>query len=309
MSRIYKNAIELIGNTPLVELNQIEKWKNINAKILAKVEFFNPAGSVKDRIGKAMIEDAEQKELINKDTVIIEPTSGNTGVGLALVCAIKGYKLILTMPDGMSIERIKILKAYGADVVLTPTLEGMNGAIKKAEELAKKYENSFLPQQFKNRANPEVHALTTAEEIWQDTDGKVDVFISGVGSGGTISGVAKVLKKRNPEVKIIAVEPFDSPVLSGGKPGPHKLQGIGAGFVPDTMDLTLVDEIITVKTDEAYELTRELGKKEGLLVGITAGAAVYAAIEVAKRKEFKGKNIVVVLPDTGQRYFSMSVFE
>ncbi len=309
MSRIYKNAIELIGNTPLVELNQIEKWKNINAKILAKVEFFNPAGSLKDRIGKAMIEDAEQKELINKDTVIIEPTSGNTGVGLALVCAIKGYKLILTMPDGMSIERIKILKAYGADVVLTPTLEGMNGAIKKAEELAKKYENSFLPQQFKNRANPEVHALTTAEEIWQDTDGKVDAFISGVGSGGTISGVAKVLKKRNPEVKIIAVEPFDSPVLSGGKPGPHKLQGIGAGFVPDTMDLTLVDEIITVKTDEAYELTRELGKKEGLLVGITAGAAVYAAIEVAKRKEFKGKNIVVILPDTGQRYFSMSVFE
>lgn len=309
MSRIFSNVTELIGNTPLVELTKYEKLKNLNAKILAKVEYFNPTGSVKDRIGYSMIADAEKKGVINKDTVVIEPTSGNTGVGLACVCSAKGYRLILTMPETMSIERRKLLRAYGAEVVLTPGPQGMKGAIEKAEQLAVEYKNSFVPQQFNNPSNPDYHEKTTGEEIWRDTDGKVDVFIAGVGTGGTLTGVARLLKKRNPDVKIVAVEPYDSPVLSGGKPGPHKLQGIGAGFVPKVMDLDLVDEIFRVKTEEAFETTRNLGKIEGLLVGITSGAATYAAIEIAKRPEFKGKNIVVILPDTGQRYLSTSVFE
>lgn len=309
MSRIFKNVTELIGNTPLVELSKYEDLEKLEAKILAKVEYFNPAGSVKDRIGYSMIADAEEKGLINKDTVIIEPTSGNTGVGLALVCSARGYKLILTMPETMSIERRKLLKAYGADLVLTPGPDGMKGAIKKAEELAVEHKNAFIPQQFKNPANPAYHEKTTAEEIWKDTDGNVDVFIAGVGTGGTLTGVAKVLKERNPKVKIIAVEPYDSPVLEGGKPGPHKLQGIGAGFVPDVLKLNLVDEVIAVKNEDAFAITKNLATVEGLLVGISSGAAVYAAIQVAKRPEFKGKNIVVVLPDTGQRYLSMGVFD
>ncbi|WP_026884505.1 cysteine synthase A [Clostridium akagii] len=309
MSKIYKNVTELIGKTPLIELTKFEEINKLSARVLAKVEYFNPAGSVKDRIGLAMIEDAEQKGLINKDTVIIEPTSGNTGVGLALVAVAKGYKLILTMPETMSIERRKLLIAYGAELVLTPGPDGMKGAINKAEELAKEYENAFIPQQFKNPSNPAYHEKTTAVEIWDDTDGNVDVFIAGVGTGGTLTGVAKVLKKNNPNVKIIAVEPSDSPVLEGGKPGPHKLQGIGAGFVPDVLNLDLVDEIISVSNENAFETTRNLARIEGLLVGISSGAAAYAAIEVAKRPEFKGKNIVVILPDTGQRYLSTTVFD
>lgn len=309
MSKIYKNVTELIGNTPLVELSKYEEIEKLEAKILAKVEYFNPAGSVKDRIGLAMIEDAEKKGLINKDTVIIEPTSGNTGVGLALVAVAKGYKLILTMPETMSIERRKLLKAYGAELVLTPGPDGMKGAIQKAEELAEEHKNAFIPQQFKNPSNPAYHEKTTAEEIWNDTDGNVDVFIAGVGTGGTLTGVAKVLKERNPKVKIIAVEPSDSPVLEGGKPGPHKLQGIGAGFVPDVLKMDLVDEILPVKNEDAFEVTKKLARVEGLLVGISSGAATYAAIQIAKRPEFKGKNIVVILPDTGQRYLSTPVFD
>lgn len=309
MSKIFSNITELIGNTPLVELTKYEKLKNVDAKILAKVEYFNPTGSIKDRIGYSMIVDAEEQGIINKDTIVIEPTSGNTGVGLAFVCSARGYRLILTMPDTMSQERRKLLKAYGAELVLTPGHEGMKGAIKKAEELAKEYKNSFIPQQFENPSNPKFHEKTTAQEIWKDTDGKVDVFIAGVGTGGTLTGVAKVLKEKNPNIKIVAVEPYDSPVLSGGKPGPHKLQGIGAGFVPKVMNLDLVDEIFKVKTDEAYETTRNLAKIEGLLVGITSGAATFTALEIAKRPEFKGKNIVVILPDTGQRYLSSNVFE
>ncbi|MDF2505118.1 MULTISPECIES: cysteine synthase A [Clostridium] len=309
MSKIFKNVTELIGNTPLVELSKYEALEKLGATVLAKVEYFNPAGSVKDRIGYSMIVDAEEKGLIDKDTVIIEPTSGNTGVGLALVCSARGYKLILTMPETMSIERRKLLKAYGADLVLTPGPDGMKGAIKKAEELAVEHKNAFIPQQFKNPANPAYHEKTTAEEIWKDTDGNVDVFIAGVGTGGTLTGVAKVLKERNPKVKIVAVEPADSPVLEGGKPGPHKLQGIGAGFVPDVLKIDLVDEIFPVKNDDAFAVTKKLATVEGLLVGISSGAAVYAAIEIAKRPEFKGKNIVVILPDTGQRYLSTTVFD
>ena len=309
MSKIYKNVTELIGNTPLIELTKIEEIQKLEAKVIAKVEFFNPAGSVKDRIGLAMIEDAEKKGLINKDTVIIEPTSGNTGVGLALASVAKGYKLILTMPETMSIERRKLLTAYGAELVLTPGPDGMKGAIKKAEELASQYDNAFIPQQFKNPSNPAYHEKTTAVEIWEDTDGKVDAFIAGVGTGGTLTGVAKLLKKKNPNVKIIAVEPSDSPVLEGGKPGPHKIQGIGAGFVPDVLDMDLVDEVIPVSNDNAYETTKKLARVEGLLVGISSGAATYAAIQVAKRPEFKGKNIVVILPDTGTRYLSTTVFD
>ncbi len=309
MSKIYKNVTELIGKTPLVELTKFEENQKLEGKILAKVEYFNPAGSVKDRIGLAMIEDAEKKGLINKDTVIIEPTSGNTGVGLALVAVAKGYKLILTMPETMSIERRKLLVAYGAELVLTPGPDGMKGAIQKAEELAGQYENAFIPQQFKNPSNPAYHEKTTAVEIWDDTDGKVDAFIAGVGTGGTLTGVARLLKKNNPKVKIIAVEPSDSPVLEGGKPGPHKLQGIGAGFVPDVLDMDLVDEIIPVSNENAFEITRNLARVEGLLVGISSGAAAYAAIQVAKRPEFKGKNIVVILPDTGTRYLSTTVFD
>ncbi len=309
MSKIYKNVTELIGNTPLIELTKFEEIQKLEAKVIAKVEFFNPAGSVKDRIGLAMIEDAEKKGLINKDTVIIEPTSGNTGVGLALASVAKGYKLILTMPETMSIERRKLLTAYGAELVLTPGPDGMKGAIKKAEELASQYDNAFIPQQFKNPSNPAYHEKTTAVEIWEDTDGKVDAFIAGVGTGGTLTGVAKLLKKKNPKVKIIAVEPSDSPILEGGKPGPHKIQGIGAGFLPDVLDMDLVDEVIPVSNDNAYETTKKLARVEGLLVGISSGAATYAAIQVAKRPEFKGKNIVVILPDTGTRYLSTTVFD
>lgn len=309
MSKIFSSVTELIGNTPLVELTKFEKLNNLDAKVLAKVEYFNPTGSIKDRIGYSMIIDAEKQGKINKDTVIIEPTSGNTGVGLAFVCSARGYRVILTMPETMSIERRKLLKAYGAEIVLTPGPEGMKGAIKKAEELAVEYKNAFIPQQFKNPSNPSFHEKTTAEEIWKDTDGKVDVFVAGVGTGGTLTGVAKVLKERNPQVKIVAVEPFESPVLSGGKPGPHKLQGIGAGFIPEVLKMDLIDEIFKVKSEEAFDITRKLGKLEGLLVGITSGAATYAALEIAKRPEYKGKNIVVILPDTGQRYLSTPVFE
>lgn len=309
MSKIYKSVVELIGKTPLVELSKYESKENLDAKILAKVEYFNPTGSVKDRIGFSMIEDAEKKGILNKDTVIIEPTSGNTGVGLALVAAAKGYRLVLTMPETMSVERRKLLKAYGAELVLTPGADGMKGAIKKAEELAVEYKNAFIPQQFNNEANPECHKKTTGVEIWNDTDGKVDAFIAGVGTGGTLTGVAEYLKEKNPDVKIIAVEPSSSPVLAGGKPGPHKLQGIGAGFVPSVLKMNLVDEIIEVKNQDAFAVTKNLARVEGLLVGISSGAATYAALQVAKRPEFKGKNIVVILPDTGQRYLSTTVFD
>ena len=309
MSKIAKKLVDLIGNTPLLELSNYNASKGLEAQVIAKLEYFNPAGSVKDRIGYAMIKDAEEKGLINKDTVIIEPTSGNTGIGLAFVAASKGYRLILAMPETMTIERRNLLKALGAELVLTPGQEGMKGAIKKAEELAKENPNSFIPQQFKNPNNPEIHKKTTAEEIWRDTDGKVDIFVAGVGTGGTVSGVGETLKSKNPNVKIIAVEPFDSPVLSGGKPGPHKIQGIGAGFIPDTFNAKVIDEIFQVKNKEAIETARELAKDEGLLVGISSGAATFAATQIAKRPENKGKNIVVLLPDTGERYLSTPLFQ
>lgn len=309
MSKIAKNLTDLIGNTPLLELSNYNKRNNLDATLIAKLEYFNPAGSVKDRIGYAMIKDAEDRGLINKDSVIIEPTSGNTGIALAFVSAAKGYRLILTMPDTFSIERRNLLKALGAELVLTPGADGMGGAIKKAEELAAELPNSYIPQQFKNPANPEIHRKTTAEEIWGDTDGKVDIFVAGVGTGGTISGVGEVLKQKNPNVKIIAVEPNDSPVLSGGTKGPHKIQGIGAGFVPDNFHKEVVDEIFKVKNEEAFETARNLAKTEGLLVGISSGAAAYAATEIAKRSENKGKNIVVLLPDTGERYLSTVLFQ
>lgn len=308
MAKIYGSLTELIGNTPLLELKNYGAKKQITAKVIAKLEYFNPLGSVKDRIGYAMIKDAEDKGIINKDTVIVEPTSGNTGVGLAFVAAARGYKLILTMPETMSIERRKLLKALGAELDLTPGAKGMKGAIERAEELVKTTPNAWIPQQFKNPANPEIHRKTTAEEIWRDTDGKVDIVVGGVGTGGTITGIAEALKQRNPGVKVVAIEPADSPVLSGGNPGPHKLQGIGAGFVPEVFNTKVIDEIFTVQTDEAYQAAREVAASEGLLVGISSGAALHAAAELAKRPENKGKNIVVILPDTGERYLSTPLF-
>jgi len=304
---IARDSTELIGNTPLVRLNRITK--GVKAEVVAKLESFNPLGSVKDRIGVSMIVDAEEKGLINEDTVIVEPTSGNTGIALAFVCAAKGYRLILTMPDTMSLERRQLLSVFGAELVLTPGVEGMPGTIKRAEQLVAQNPNYFMPQQFNNPANPEIHRLTTAEEIWRDTGGEVDILVSGVGTGGTITGVAEVIKKRKPEFKAIAVEPTDSPVLSGGKPGSHKIQGIGAGFIPQILRLDLVDEIIGVTNEDAGIMARRLAKEEGILAGISSGAATWAALEVAKRAENKGKLIVVVLPDTGERYLSTWLFQ
>ena len=308
MGNIAQKLTDLIGNTPMLALNRYSREAGLAGPIIGKLEYFNPLGSVKDRIAFAMIEAAEAAGKIKPDTVIIEPTSGNTGIGLAFVAASRGYKLILTMPETMSVERRNLLKALGAELVLTPGAEGMKGAIRKAEELAQANPNSFLPQQFKNPANPEIHRKTTAEEIWRDTAGKVDIFVAGVGTGGTITGVGEVLKARNPSVKVIAVEPADSPVLSGGQPGPHKIQGIGAGFVPDVLNRTVIDEIITVKNDDAMATGRELARTEGLLIGISCGAAVWAATQVARRPENKGKVIVVILPDTGERYLSTPLF-
>jgi len=304
---IAKDSTELIGNTPLVRLNRITE--GVKAEVVAKLESFNPVGSVKDRIGVSMIVSAEEKGLINKDTIIIEPTSGNTGIALAFVCAARGYKLILTMPDTMSVERRQLLSVFGADLVLTPGAEGMPGAIRKAEQLVAENPDYFMPQQFKNLANPEVHRMTTAEEIWRDTDGKVDILVSGVGTGGTITGVSEAIKPRKPQFKVIAVEPADSPVISGGKPGPHKIQGIGAGFVPDVLRTELIDEIIKVTNENAGRITRRLAKEEGILAGISSGATVWAALEVAKTPENEGKLIVVVLPDTGERYLSTWLFQ
>ena len=307
--KVYERIIDTIGNTPLVELTNLEKKFNLNAKIIAKVERFNPGGSVKDRIAKAMIEKAEQKGLINKDTVLIEPTSGNTGIGLAMVAASKGLRIILTMPETMSMERRNLLKAYGAELVLTEGAKGMKGAISKAEELAKEIPNSFIPSQFENMANPEAHYLTTGPEIYKDLDGQIDFFVAGVGTGGTLSGVGKYLKEKNPSIKVIAVEPETSPVLSQGVAGPHKIQGIGAGFVPNTLDTSIYDEIITIGNEEAMEMGKLSARNEGLLVGISSGAAIKAAIKLAQREENVGKTIVVLLPDTGERYLSTPMFQ
>ncbi len=307
--KVYRTITELIGRTPLLELVNIEKVNNLEAKIIAKLEFFNPAGSVKDRVAKAMVDDAESKGILKEGSVIIEPTSGNTGIGLAAVAAARGYRIIITMPETMSIERRNLMKAYGAEVVLTDGAGGMKAAIAKAEELAKEIPDSFIPSQFSNPANPAAHEKTTGVEIWEDTDGKVDIFVSGVGTGGTISGTGAYLKSKNPDVKIVAVEPKSSPVISEGKAGPHKIQGIGAGFIPDTLDTDIYDEVITVSNEDAFEQGRAIVRHEGVLVGISSGAALWAAIQLAKRPENKGKNIVVLLPDTGERYLSTPMFE
>ncbi|MDR1605054.1 MAG: cysteine synthase A [Gracilibacteraceae bacterium] len=309
MPGIYGKLTELIGNTPLLELTDYNRRQGLKARLVAKLEYFNPLGSVKDRIALAMIEEAEKGGLIDRDTVLIEPTSGNTGIGLAFVAAAKGYRLILTMPDTMSVERRNLLSALNAELVLTPGQEGMKGAIRKAEELAARIDNSYIPQQFNNPANPRIHRATTAEEIWRDTGGEAAAFVGGVGTGGTVTGVGEVLKIRNPAIKIIAVEPYDSAVLSGQAPGPHKLQGIGAGFVPAVLNVAILDEIIKVRTEDAFNTARELSRSEGLLVGISSGAAAFAATGVARRPEYEGKIVVVLLPDTGERYLSTALFQ
>lgn len=308
MSKIYKGAIELVGNTPLVEVTNIEKKEQLKARLLVKLEYFNPAGSVKDRVGKAMIEDAERTGRLKPGSVIIEPTSGNTGIGLAAVSAVKGYRMILTMPDTMSVERRNILKAYGAEIVLTPGEKGMSGAIEKAEELAKEIPDSFIPGQFDNPVNPRAHMESTGPEIWQDTDGQVDIFVASVGTGGTLTGTGTYLKEKNPRIKVIAVEPSTSAVLSGGSAGPHKIQGIGAGFIPKVLDTRVYDEIITVDNEAPFATAKMLARTEGLLTGISSGAALYAAIEVARRPENEGKTIVTLLPDSGDRYYSTALF-
>jgi cysteine synthase A len=306
MPKIYKDIVETIGNTPLVRLNKITK--DIEAEILAKLESFNPLGSVKDRIAFSMIEDAEKRGVLKEGGTIIEPTSGNTGIGLAFIAAARGYKLIITMPETMSIERRQLLKLFGAEIVLTPGEKGMKGAVEKAEELTKTVKGAFMPQQFKNPSNPKIHRDTTAEEIWKDTDGRVDILVSGVGTGGTLTGVSQVIKKRKQDFKAVAVEPIDSPVLSGGKAGPHKIQGIGAGFIPDVLDTSLIDEIIKVKNEDALSVAKALAQEEGILAGISSGAALHAALEIGKRPENAGKLIVVILPDTGERYLSTDLF-
>ncbi|MCI1723392.1 MAG: cysteine synthase A [Lachnospiraceae bacterium] len=309
MAKVYQGTAQLIGNTPLVEFANIEKEEGIEAHVLAKLEYFNPAGSVKDRIAKAMIEDAESKGLLKAGSTIIEPTSGNTGIGLAALAASKGYRIILTMPETMSVERRNILKAYGAEIVLTDGAKGMKGAIARAEELQKETPDSYIPGQFVNPANPKAHYETTGPEIWKDTDGKVDVFIAGVGTGGTVSGTGKYLKEQNPKVQVVAVEPKSSPVLSEGHGGPHKIQGIGAGFVPETLDTKVYDEVFSVENEDAFAAAKLIAKKEGVLVGISSGAAYYAALEIAKRPENKGKTIVALLPDSGDRYYSTALFQ
>ena len=309
MSKIYTSADQLIGHTPLLELTHIEAEEGLKARILAKLEYFNPAGSVKDRIARGMLDDAERRGVLKKGSVIIEPTSGNTGIGLASVAAARGYRIIIVMPDSMSVERRNLMKAYGAELVLTEGAKGMKGAMAKAEELAKEIPNSFIPGQFVNPANPATHEKTTGPEIWEDTDGEVDYFVSGVGTGGTLTGVGRYLRSKKPEVKLVAVEPDASPVLSGGQPGPHKIQGLGAGFVPDTLDTKIYDEVIRVSNEDAFREGREIGRAEGILTGISSGAALYAAVQLAKRKEAEGKTIVVLLPDSGDRYLSSPLFQ